>query len=211
MISEPVGPERFEALVARVGECARAGVHLVQIRQHALDGGPLLALVRECVAALAGTRTRLLVNERLDVALAGGAHGVHLRADSMPASRVRAMAPRGFLIGRSVHDRSEALAAELDGGVDYLVFGTTFPTPSKPGRPAAGIAGLSAVCAATALPVLAVGGVTMSRLAEVAASGAAGFAGIGLFAGDATVQAVVFEACDIWKSVGGSEDIRRSR
>ena len=128
MISEPVGPERFEALVARVGECARAGVHLVQIRQHALDGGPLLALVRECVAALAGTRTRLLVNERLDVALAGGAHGVHLRADSMPASRVRAMAPRGFLIGRSVHDRSEALAAELDGGVDYLVFGTRHPT-----------------------------------------------------------------------------------
>ena len=211
MISEPVDPDRFESLVARVVDLARAGVHLVQIRQRTLDGGPLLMLVRQCVAALAGTRTRLVVNDRLDVALAGGAHGVHLRADSMPASRVRAIAPRGFLIGRSVHDTSEAQAAELDGGVDYLVFGTTFTTSSKPGRPAAGISALTEVCAATSRPVLAVGGITLSRLADVAGSGAAGFAGIGLFVGDAKAQAVLSEARDIWKSVPGSEGIRRSR
>ena len=202
MISEPVDPDRFESLVARVADFARAGVHLVQIRQRTLDGGPLLMLVRQCVAALASTRTRLVVNDRLDVALAGGAHGVHLRADSMPASRVRAIAPRGFLIGRSVHAASEAHAAELDGGVDYLVFGTIFTTSSKPGRPAAGIATLNAVCAATTLPVLAVGGVTTGTVAEVARSGASGIAAISLFAEGTDAQAVLLAVRDSWRSSG---------
>ena len=211
MISEPVGPDRFEALVARVADAARAGVHLVQIRQRTLDGGPLLMLVRQCMAALAGTRTRLVVNDRLDVALAGHAHGVHLRADSMPASRVRALAPRGFLIGRSVHGASEAVAVELDGGVDYLVFGTIFTTPSKPGRPAAGTGALATVVAATRLPVLAVGGVTPERLADVARTGAAGFAAISLFADGGKAQAVLSDAPAVWRTAGAAARTRLPR
>jgi len=200
MITEPVTADRFDHVIARVADAARAGAHIVQIRQRSLEGGPLLTLVQQCVAALAGTRTRLLVNDRLDVALAGGAHGVHLRADSMPAPRVRSIAPRGFLIGRSVHTISEAVAATTKGGVDYLIFGTTFSSTSKPGTPGVGVDALAEVVAATPLPVLAVGGVTVNRLPGVAGSGAAGFAAIGLFAGDAKAQAILSEARAVWKS-----------
>jgi thiamine-phosphate diphosphorylase len=114
-----------------------------------------------------------------------GAHGVHLRADSPPGGRVRAAAPPGFLIGRSVHTLEEARAAASEGAVDYLIYGTVFATPSKPGAAATGAARLAAVCAAVGVPVLAVGGITPARLGAVAAAGADGFAAIGLFAGGA--------------------------
>jgi thiamine-phosphate diphosphorylase len=195
-----VSPDRFDQVVASVATAARAGVHLVQIRQPALDGGPLFALVQRCVQSVAGTSTRVVVNDRLDVALAGGAHGVHLRGDSMPASRLRAFTPHGFLIGRSVHTVAETVAATVGGGLDYLVFGTTFPTMSKPGRPTAGVGTLAEVCAATSLPVLAVGGVSTMRFADVARSGAAGFAAISLFSHGTDPHAVLRSAHDAWTS-----------
>ena len=160
---------------------ARAGVHLVQIRERDLDGGPLTRLVSACVAAVRGTRTRILVNDRLDVALAAGAHGVHLRGDSFSASRVRSMAPAPFLVGRSVHSVEQALAAAGDGGLDYLIFGTVFESASKPGRAPTGLAALAAVSGATALPVLAIGGITPERIPDVMAAGASGAAGISMF------------------------------
>lgn len=176
------GPGGADGTVERVAWAARAGVHLVQVRERDLDGGPLTALVRRCVEAVRGSRARVLVNDRLDVALAAGAHGVHLRADSMPASRVRALCPPGFVVGRSVHARAEAVEAVAGGGLDYLMFGTVFPTLSKPGRAPAGPSSLADVAAASGVPVLAVGGISPDNLGEVAAAGAAGFAAIGLFA-----------------------------
>jgi thiamine-phosphate diphosphorylase len=164
-----------------VARAAREGVHLVQIRERDLDGGPLTHLVSASVAAVRGTRTRILVNDRLDVALAGGAHGVHLRADSFGASRVRSMAPAPFLVGRSVHSVEQALAAVDEGGLDYLIFGTVFESASKPGRAAAGLGALRAVSDATVLPVLAVGGITRERIPDVMAAGASGAAAIGMF------------------------------
>jgi thiamine-phosphate pyrophosphorylase len=154
----------------------------VQVRERDLDGGPLARLVARCVEAVSGTRTRVLVNDRLDVALAAGAHGVHLRGDSIPASRARAIAPSGFLIGKSVHSVAEVSAVMADGGADYLVFGTVFPSASKPGQAPAGAAALAGIVAATSLPVLAVGGVTRETARRVAQAGAAGLAAIGLFA-----------------------------
>ena len=170
-----------EALVARVRQAARAGVHLIQIRERDLDGGPLTRLVSSCVDAVRGTPARVLVNDRLDVALAAGAHGVHLRADSFDARRVRAAVPSPFLIGRSVHSLADAVAATEDGATDYLIFGTVFETTAKPGRPAAGLAALATVAAATRLPVLAIGGMTAARVGEVLAAGASGVAGISMF------------------------------
>lgn len=180
--SRPAGAGATRELVDRIGAAARAGVHLVQIRQPEWEGRALAALAEQGVAAVRGTRARVLVNDRLDVALASGAHGVHLRGDSMPASRVRAAAPPNFLVGRSVHAAEEAAAVARDGGVDYLIFGTIFATASKPGVATAGTPGLAAVCAAVPVPVLAVGGITPERLGAVAGAGAAGFAAIGLFA-----------------------------
>ena len=171
-----------EVLPAEVGRAARAGVDLVQVREPDLHGGALAALVARCVAAVAGTRTRVVVNGRADVALAAGAHGVHLPASAPPAARVRALGPRGWLIGRSVHAAGEARAAGADGAVDYLLLGTVFATASKPGRIPCGLAELARAAAASAVPVLAIGGVTLERVHEVARTGAAGVAGIGLFA-----------------------------
>jgi len=166
-----------------VALAARAGVHLVQIRERDLPDGALLTLVAQAVDAARTTRTRILVNDRLDVAIASGAHGVHLRADSAPAPRVRAAAPRGFLIGRSVHSSEEAARLAEEGGLDYLMFGSVFETSSKPGQAASGVMGLSeAVTAARTLPVLGVGGITPMTLPRLSASGCAGFAAIGLFA-----------------------------
>jgi thiamine-phosphate pyrophosphorylase len=170
-----------EALVGRVRAAAVEGVHLVQVRERDLDGGPLTRLVTACVDAVRGTRARVLVNDRFDVALEAGAHGVHLRGDSFPASRIRAYAPLGFLIGRSVHSVSDALVAAEDAAVDYLIFGTVFASGSKPDRPAAGLRELSAVVSATRLPVLAIGGMTSGKIAEVMRAGAAGVAGISMF------------------------------
>ena len=171
-----------DATVERVRWAARAGVHLVQVRERDLDGGPLTRLVRRCVEAVRGSSTRVLVNDRLDVALAAGAHGVHLRADSMPAARVRTLSPPGFVVGRSVHARDEAIDAAAGGGLDYLLFGTVFATASKPGRPPAGLAVLAEVASAVTIPVLAVGGVTPDNVGSVVLAGAAGFAAIGMFA-----------------------------
>ena len=122
------------------------------------------------------------MNDRVDVSLASGAHGVHLRADSMPAPRVRALCPPGFVVGRSVHARDEAVAVAAAGGLDYLLFGTVCATASQPGRPPAGLGALADVASAVPLPVLAVGGVTPDKVDEVIGSGAAGFAAIGMFA-----------------------------
>ena len=184
------------ALVEHLSAAARAGVHLIQIRERDLDARALARMAAAAVEAARGTSTRILVNDRTDVALAAGAHGVHLRGDSAAAMRIREIVPRGFLIGRSVHSREEAERAAEEGGLDYLMFGTVFETVSKPGVPAAGTASLAAIARAVPLPVLAIGGITISRMAEVAEAGAAGFAGIGLF-GDSPpdgLQVVVGEA-----------------
>lgn len=136
------------------------------------------------------TPTRVVVNDRLDVAVAAGAHGVHLRGDSIAPERARSMVPAGFLIGRSVHGAGEAVLAAR--GADYCVAGTVFPTPSKPGlRQPLGLEGLEAIVRAVPLPVLAIGGVSMERIEAVAATGAAGMAAIGLFDADADDLVVV--------------------
>ena len=171
-----------EALVARVGAAARAGVHLIQIRQPQREGAALQRLVARSVLATRGTSARILVSDRVDVALAAGAHGVHLRGGSMPAARVRAMAAPGFVIGRSVHSAAEGARVVRGGALDYLLFGTVFQTHSKPGIAGVGVGALATACAGVAIPVLAVGGMRPSALGAVARAGAAGWAGIGLFA-----------------------------
>jgi thiamine-phosphate pyrophosphorylase len=171
-----------DALVQAVAAAARAGVDLVQVRERDMEARDLSRLVVRCVHAVRGTRTRILVNDRVDVALTAGAHGAHLRAESMPASRVRTLAPIGFLIGRSVHSVAEAVAACADGGLDYLLFGPVFATASKPGQTPAGLSALAEVSAAVSIPVLGVGGISRDTAPLLAGTGCAGFAAIGWFA-----------------------------
>lgn len=172
-----------ERLAVAAGRAARAGVDLVQIRERSLEAASLLDLTNRVMRGTAGTAALVVVNDRVDVALASGADGAHLPAAAASCDRVRAIVPDGFLIGRSVHSETEAVAAEMAGGCDYLVFGTVYESRSKPaGHPVAGLEVLGRVCRAVRLPVLAIGGITLENAGEVARAGAAGIAAIGLFA-----------------------------
>jgi thiamine-phosphate pyrophosphorylase len=177
-----VMPAGTDSLLRLVAHAASAGVDLIHVREPDLDDRRLAALVAAAVAAVQGTGARVVVNDRLDVALSAGAHGVHLRADSISATAVRELAPGGFLIGRSIHSRAEAVLAARSG-VDFLVAGTVYPTISKPdGSPLLGVSGLTEVVRAVDVPVLAIGGVVADKVWDIAAAGAAGVAAIGLFA-----------------------------
>ena len=175
-------------LVDFVGAAARMGVDLIQIRERDLEARELTGLVKQCLAAAKGTPARIVVNERGDVALAAGAHGVHLRSDSIEAPRIRELLPPDFIVGRSVHGVEEASAAARSGGLDYLILGTLFLTQSKdPSHRLTTMTGLAAVCALISIPVLAIGGVTVARAEDIARTGAAGIAAIGLFVPQAGV------------------------
>lgn len=166
-----------------VEAAAAAGVDWIQIREKDLSARALLDLVR---AALARTRNRpaaILVNSRMDVALAAGAGGVHLTSDAPPPRRLRAIAPAGFLLGVSTHTPEEAERAAVEG-TDFAVFGPVFPTASKPAAAAVpGLEKLAEACARAGLPVLALGGITPARIRPCLDAGAAGIAGISMFQG----------------------------
>jgi thiamine-phosphate pyrophosphorylase len=169
-------------LVRRAAAAVSRGVDVIQVRERDLDDRSLLTLTEQIGAAVSGTATRVLVNDRADVAIAAGAHGVHLRGDSPPASRVRAIVPARFIIGRSVHSLAEVDVAIADGACDYLMFGTVFPSAGKPaGHPVAGVDALREACRHSPVPVIAIGGVDQSNVEAIAQSGAAGFAAVAMF------------------------------
>jgi len=165
------GGRPLEAVVAAALD---GGVNLVQLREKDLSARELYALARRLRELTAG-RALFLVNDRLDVALAVEADGVHLAGHSLPPAAARAVAGPTRLIGCSVHDRAEAEAA-AQGGADYLLVGTLYPSRSKPGRAAAGPALVAELCAAVAVPLLGIGGITAHNAREVLAAGARGVA-----------------------------------
>jgi len=171
--------DSVRALEHFLDEAIDAGVDVVQIRERDLDAGPLRDLTRAIERRAQGSPTRVVVNDRADVARVAGAGGVHLRADGPPVARVRALGPAAWIVGRSTHSLAEARA---HADADYLLFGTVFPSASKPaGAPVAGLGALSEVAAAVARPVIAIGGIDPARARACAAAGAAGVAGIGVF------------------------------
>jgi thiamine-phosphate diphosphorylase len=173
--------------VAQARCAVSAGVTFIQVRERDLEAADLAAIVGDLVALARGSDTRVLVNDRVDVAVACGAAGVHLRGDSVSAAEVRRAFGPDFVIGVSVHTVDEALS--VAGGVDYITAGTVWPSASKShAGECLGRAGLARIARAVTVPVLAIGGVTRDRLAEAAQAGAAGAAAIGLFIGPAAAD-----------------------
>jgi len=191
-----VSPEnQCEALVGRMEIAARAGVDWIQLREKDLSGRALAELLREALRRVpAGCR--IVLNDRLDVACALGAGGVHLGRESLSVEDARRLArgrgaTQDFLVGASTHSLAAALSAEK-AGADYLVFGPVYATPSKAQYgPPQGIERLAEVCHAVSLPVLAIGGITVENARACLEAGAAGIAAIRLFEESSDLAAVV--------------------
>jgi thiamine-phosphate pyrophosphorylase len=171
-------------VVGRIRAAIAAGVDWVQLREKDLSGRELLGLAREAVAA--GGGARVIVNDRLDVALAAGSAGVHLGRESLGARDVVTWcrgghAPAEFLVGVSCHSLKDVREAE-SAGAAYIFFGPVFDTPSKRGMgQPQGVARLAEICRGVAIPVLAIGGVSEENAGECFRAGAAGIAAIRMF------------------------------
>jgi len=153
------------------------GASVLQLRMKHAPAGLFLACARALLPACRRAGVPLVVNDRLDVALATRADGVQLGQDDLPAAGARRLAP-GMLVGISTHDLAQARAAAA-AGADYIGFGPVFPTRTKERpEPVVGVGGLAAVCAAVALPVVAIGGITAETAPTVIAAGAAAVAAI---------------------------------
>jgi len=166
---------RREETLALAQAFAAAGAPVVQLRDKVATGRELVALARE-LRALLPSSTLLVVNDRLDVALAAGADGVHLGQDDLPvdvARDVLARCGRRLLVGVSAHDAAEVRAA-VDAGVDYVGFGPVFPTKTKADALSArGLDALAAaVGAARGVPVVAIGGIGLENCDDVVRAGA---------------------------------------
>jgi thiamine-phosphate pyrophosphorylase len=179
------------ALIQKIDASASAGVDWVQIREKDLSTHELAALTRGALFRAAHSQgrsqsTRILVNDRVDVALAEGAGGVHLGENGLPVNEVVSLvethaAHHDFLVGVSCHSLEGAKSAAA-GGASYLFFGPVFNTPSKAAfGPPQGLERLAEVCRAVAIPVLAIGGITLENATACFAAGAEGIAAIRLF------------------------------
>ncbi|HLH37977.1 MAG TPA: thiamine phosphate synthase [Bryobacteraceae bacterium] len=154
-----------------------SGADWLQVRDKALSARELLEVVKTAMSC----GSKVIVNTRMDVALAAGAAGLHLPAGSIPPARWRAIAPPNFLIGVSCHAVDEVRTAEAEGA-DYVFFGPVFAPLSKTSPLAPrGLDALAEAARAVRIPVLALGGITRENAAACAAAGAAGIAGISIF------------------------------
>jgi thiamine-phosphate pyrophosphorylase len=152
------------------------GVTLVQLREKQLTARQLFELAVDAAAVTRGTATRLLVNDRFDIAIAAGADGVHLPSDSLPVAVVRDKIGPDMIIGVSTHSSLGAVAAAKQGA-DFAVFGPVFDTPGK--GQATGIDVLAEVCREVgSFPVVGLGGIDQTNFRSVIDAGAAGFAAI---------------------------------
>jgi thiamine-phosphate pyrophosphorylase len=190
---------QFSEILRLVRAAVDADVPLFQIREKSLHARVLYELVARAAEITHGSRTRLLVNDRSDIARAAGADGVHLTTQSLPAEVVRNIFGGGFLIGVSTHSLDEARAARA-AGADFVVFGPVFETESKRayGEPQ-GLNKLAEVARELGeFPVVAIGGITLDNADECFQAGARGIAAIGMFSNAENMKDRIYKILTRW-------------
>lgn len=181
------------------------GADVIQLRDKRLPGRELYLLAKEIRTLTAGSGALLIVNDRVDVALAAGADGVHLGQDDLPVAAARRIVPPEFIIGVSVGSVEEALQAEKDGA-DYVALSPVFDTGSKgDAGPGLGLETLRDIRSAVTVPVVAIGGICRNNVSAVIEAGADGVAVISAVIGQADVEAA---ARDLKARVAGSKRAR---
>lgn len=163
------------ALIDCVREALEGGVTLVQYRAKTASSAEMYAEALQLKALCDSFNVPLIINDRLDIAMAVGAAGVHLGQDDLPCAAARKLLGEDYIIGVSAHNPAEAKAA-LQSGADYLGCGAVFGTATKADVKKLGTDGLAAICKAKGLPVVGIGGVTADNYREVRAAGADGAA-----------------------------------
>ena len=149
------------------------GVTCLQLREKEASAGEILALARTLLPLCRARRVPLLINDRVDIALAAGADGVHLGQDDLPLPDARALLGPDRILGATAHTVEEALRAQAEGA-DYLGVGAMFPTGTKTDTVPTSADTLEAICAAVSIPVVAIGGVNARNLPTLAGTGIAG-------------------------------------
>jgi thiamine-phosphate pyrophosphorylase len=170
-------------LVHPVALALDGGVDWVQLRDKSASAATLFREAAQLVTVVRQHGARLAINDRLDVALAVQADGVHLAGQSLPVDAAVRLADHRLLVGRSVHSLPEATRA-AEEGADYVTFGHVFPTTTHPGLPPHGLAELAEIVQAVDVPVLAIGGISADNVDDVLATGCAGVAVISAILSD---------------------------
>jgi thiamine-phosphate pyrophosphorylase len=188
-------------LVPLLQRVLAAGTPAIQLRERDLSVREFLTLAREVQAVTASARSQLLINDRIDVALALEGVGVHLRSNSLPVPVARQLLGAQRLLGISVHAVEEAVRAESQGA-DYIVLGPIYETPSKQMfGPPLGIHTLEKACSLVRIPIIGIGGVTAARAREMRRAGAFGAAVIGAILGADDIESATRELLDAVSAV----------
>lgn len=184
---EEVGRGLSHAEIAR--RAVAGGADVIQLRDKGLSGRDLFIAATAIREITLDAGALFIVNDRLDVALAAGADGVHLGADDLPLECAREIAPSGFIIGASVDSLDSAIRAQA-AGADYVALSPTFPTTSKDDAgPGHGLAVLSAIRSRVSVPIVAIGGISRENIDSVIAAGADGVAVISAVVGEPDITA----------------------
>lgn len=171
------GTLKVNRLIRHLTALSAAGIKAVQLREKDMPAGEMLIAAKAGGGKIKKNRTKLIINDRLDVAILSGAGGVHSTSYGIENTYIRKFAPR-LISGKSVHSVSEAVKAQKDG-YDYVLFGPVYRTPAKVkfGKPQ-GLKKLGAVCSSVKIPVFAVGGINPGRIKKCLNAGAYGVAAI---------------------------------